>query len=574
MIPARVVTRSRFTIGAAAVVAVLAGPVRADAQAASGATALAMMTQRGSDAAPVTILEFSDFECPFCARMPSVLDELLKKYPDKVRLVFKHIPLPMHPRSPLAHEAALAAGEQGKFWQMHDLLFANQSRLTPEDLDRYAGHLQLDVARFRRALENHDYRPIVSRDAAEAAALGVNATPTFFINGRRLLGAQTFKTLEGLVEDLLTGRGSQPSAAASVAPESLNIENAPVRGGAKAPVTIVEFSDLQCPFCARANASISDVVKRYGADVKIVFKNFPLDIHPNAPLAHRAALAAGEQGKFWEMHDALFAKQSNATRDGVLGMARELGLDLARFQSDFESGRFDTRIERDKQEGDRLGVDGTPTFFINGARLVGAQPTSEFVRVIDRELDKASAANPAVIDAAANRALGSKDAPVTITWFGDLRSPLNAEASQLMRQIATTYERVRVVFKNSPLRNRDESVLAYEAALAAGAQGRFWEMEDLLSENQSLNTLEALVALATQLKLDAPRFESNVKNRMFRSVAAAAVNDAERQGVRGTPTFFVDDERVDGIVTLDALKEVVDRHLRANAARPPGRAIP
>jgi protein-disulfide isomerase len=293
-------------------------------------------------------------------------------------------------------------------------------------------------------------------------------------------------------------------------------------------------------------------------------------MHPNAPFAHRASLAAGDQGRFWEMHDVLFRNQSKATKPGVLEFAGQLGLDMARFQADLESNRFDARLQRDKEEGDRLGVDGTPTFFINGVRLVGARPASDFGQIIDRQLAAATAATPAYRDAVASRTLGAADAKVTIVWFGDLRNPLNAEASQLMRQIATAYEQsVRIVFKNSPLRNRSESVLMYDAALAAGAQGRFWEMEDLLSGDQSINSLTALTGLARELGLDVSRFESNVSDRTFRTVSTSDLEDGERLGVHGTPTFFINDERVDGLVTFDELNTVVERHLRGSGAAQP-----
>jgi protein-disulfide isomerase len=552
-----------------AVIACLGAMVPVNAAPPSGATTPAAMSQRGPESAPVTILEFSDFECPFCARMPPVLTELLERYPDKVRVVFKHMPLPIHPHSALAHEAAIAAGDQGKFWEMHDLLFANQAHLTPDDLERYAAELQLDAARLRQAIDTREFRPIVARDLAEAAALGANATPTFFVNGRRLVGAQSLAVLERTVEEILNG--GRPSATAStVKPESINIEQAEVRGVANAPITIVEFSDFQCPFCARANPFVDEVLAKYGEQVKLVFKHYPLDMHANAPLAHRAALAAGEQGQFWPMHDALFANQAKATRDGVGEMARKLGLDVARFEADLGSGRFDARLQRDRSDGDRLGVDGTPTFFVNGVRIVGAQRPAEFVRVIDKQLAAHRAADPAVVAADASRALGSKDAQVTITWFADLMNPLNADASQLMREIATTYDgAVRVVFKHRPLKDRPESTLAYDAALAAGAQGRFWEMEDILSGSQSAGTIATLVDIARQLGLDAGQFERHLTTRPFATVSSSDREEAERRGVRGTPTFFVDDERIDGVIALETMKDIVAQHLRSGGALKP-----
>src|SRR6185295_18205852 len=108
---------------------------------------------------------------------------LFAEYPDQIRLVFKHSPLPMHKNAPLAHEAALAAGLQGRFWEMHDRLFAKQKQLSMDDLIAYAGELQLDVPAFTAALADHRLKPIVDQDVLEARAYGINATPTFFVNG-------------------------------------------------------------------------------------------------------------------------------------------------------------------------------------------------------------------------------------------------------------------------------------------------------------------------------------------------------------------------------------------------------
>ena len=559
--------RRNLTLMGAALLMVLSAITGAGA-AGQGGSAL----RRGPENAVVTILEFSDFECPFCGRMPVVLEQLLQAYPDSVRLVFKHFPLPMHPHAPLAHEAALAAAAQGKFWPMHDLLFANQARLAPEDLDRYASQLQLNLDDFRQALGTHAYKSAIGDDAAEAAALGIDATPTFFINGRKLVGAQTLATLRGVVEEAL-GRPGTVTASTGPAPTvNINVEGAPILGTATAPVTIVAFSDLQCPFCARAVPTLHEILKLYPGKVQLAFKHFPLDMHANAPLAHRAALAAREQGRFWEMHDALFADQSRAARQDFVATAGRLGLDVARFEADLASDRFSSVIERDKQEGERLSIDGTPTFFINGVRLVGAQPLASFRAVIDREIAKTGtsgevrgrAEQPSGegFNAFPNRSFGTAEAPVTITWFGDLRSPLTVEASRLVKQTIGAYgSKVRVVYRHFPSASRPESVVAYDAALAAAAQSRFWEMQDLLAANPDANTVDALVALGKRLSLDQAKFEADVRNRTYRSIADDDVADARRRDVRGTPAFFVDDERIDGIVTFEEFKRTLDRHL-------------
>jgi hypothetical protein len=134
---------------------------------------------RGSEKAPVSVLAFFDFESFPCARAADLLSGILVQTKD-VRLIFKHAPAATNPNAALAHEAALAAGAQGKFWEMHDLLFANQTKLTRADLLTYATQLNLNLPTFQQALDAHTYRPIIERDLAEAKALGVTSTPTLF----------------------------------------------------------------------------------------------------------------------------------------------------------------------------------------------------------------------------------------------------------------------------------------------------------------------------------------------------------------------------------------------------------
>src|SRR5688572_17393372 len=148
---------------------------------------------KGERDALVTIVEFSDFECPFCSRVNPTIAEIMTKYRGKVKVVFKQNPLPMHRNAGLAAEAALAANAQGKFWQMHDKLFENSRALQREDLERYAQEVGLDMAKFRRALDTHEHKREVDADMALANQLGARGTPSFFINGRPLRGAQPFE---------------------------------------------------------------------------------------------------------------------------------------------------------------------------------------------------------------------------------------------------------------------------------------------------------------------------------------------------------------------------------------------
>ncbi len=168
------------------------------------------------------------------------------------------------------------------------------------------------------------------------------------------------------------------------------VGEAPVRGDAAAAVTIVEWSDFQCPFCVRAAPTLAQIQREYGSKVRIVFKHLPLSIHAQAPAAHAAAEAAHRQGKFWEMHDKIFENQRDLAPETLERYAVALGLDIERYKRDLESGEVKKRIDDDMQQAQDLSVTGTPAFFINGRFLSGAQPFANFKRVIDSALEKKS----------------------------------------------------------------------------------------------------------------------------------------------------------------------------------------
>jgi protein-disulfide isomerase len=269
----------------------------------------------------VTVIVFSDFESFSCSRSAAVIEGILEQNRD-VNLLFKHAPASTNPNAMLAHEAALAAGAQGRFWEMHDLLFENQTRLTRGDLIRYAELIKLDLTAFREALDMHMYRPTIERDLLEARGLGVTSTPTFFVNGRRLVGTQGYASLGAVIQSVLVGipeSQRMPSTMISSGPkQEISLERAPTKGSARAPLSIVEFSDFECPFCAQAAPTIQKLLEAYPSEVRFAFKHYPLSMHKESLLAHEAALAAGEQGKFWEMHDLLFASQDKLERDDLI----------------------------------------------------------------------------------------------------------------------------------------------------------------------------------------------------------------------------------------------------------------
>ena len=180
-----------------------------------------------------------------------------------------------------------------------------------------------------------------------------------------------------------------------LAPPRLAVEagDNPAHGPADAPVTIIEFSDFQCPYCSRAVATIKKLEESYPGKIRVVYRDFPLtSIHPQAARAAEAAACANEQGKFWAMHDSLFGQQDKLQEADLKQRAVDLGLDTAAFNRCLESGRETAQWQKDQAEGERYGVQSTPAFFVNGRMIVGAQPYEAFARVVDEELARAGSA--------------------------------------------------------------------------------------------------------------------------------------------------------------------------------------
>jgi protein-disulfide isomerase len=159
-----------------------------------------------------------------------------------------------------------------------------------------------------------------------------------------------------------------------------------VRGDERAPVTLVEYADFECPYCGQAEPMLRELLAAYGHDLRYVFRNRPLtDVHEHAALAAEAAEVAAASGKFWEMHDRLFAGSTALKFNDLVGYAAEIGLDPDQFARDLESRRFAMRVARDVESADQSGVAGTPTFFVNGRRHHGSYDIDALRAAIDRE---------------------------------------------------------------------------------------------------------------------------------------------------------------------------------------------
>jgi protein-disulfide isomerase len=171
-------------------------------------------------------------------------------------------------------------------------------------------------------------------------------------------------------------------------PVAIPVDGAPVLGPANARVTLVEFSDFQCPYCAEAVLKLNAVLKAYPNDVKLIFKQYPLDIHSQAALAAAAALAAQRQGKFWQLHDAMFADRTHLSRPAIVAMAGKVGLDVKQFQQDWDSAAIKKALAKDQADGDKIGVDATPSIYIDGQKYNGALALDAMRPIIEKEIKR------------------------------------------------------------------------------------------------------------------------------------------------------------------------------------------
>jgi len=387
---------------------------------------------KGPSDALVTIVESSDFECPFCKRVGPTMKQLDAAYPGKLRFAFKHNPLPFHPKampSAIAAEEGRAQGGAAKFWEMHDRLFDSAPALDRPALEAVAQAAGLDMTAFRKALDEPRHEARIKRDQALVNGLGANGTPSFFVNGRKIAGAvpfEAFKTIvdeelakaEALVKSGVPARDvyariieggatapvmiapapgqAAPQAAAPPPPPPAAVQKVdfrpddPQKGPKGAPVTVVVFSDFQCPFCTRVEPTLAQLQKAYPKDVRVVWKNYPLAMHPQAMPAALAAEAAREQGKFWEMHDLMFQNQSQLAPAQFEAWAKQLGLDPKKFQAAVASPATRARVEEDARMGARFAAQGTPTLYVNCRQVVGAQPYEVFQKMVDEELGRAA----------------------------------------------------------------------------------------------------------------------------------------------------------------------------------------
>lgn len=398
----------------------------------------------------VTIVEFSDFQCPFCSRLADTLHEVARDYGNDVKLVFKQLPLPMHANAEPAARAALAAHQQGKFWELHDELFANQQALGEAQLAAYASALGLDMDRWRKDFVSPAIKEHVAADKALSTTLEIRSTPTFYVNGKFFKGAQQPEQVRAIIDqELLAARklldagvpraelyarflhaapelpgwkpeapapdgapdgAPQPAAAPDEAAADPNEpehvygeasrapnyavpvgEGRPTRGPADALVTIIEFGAFDCEECRALQPTLQKLLAKYPKDVRLVFRQLAEDIEPRRMA--QIALAAHAQGKFWQAHDALMALEGGLAADSPTTLAKQLGLDAEKFLADLRDPEGPLQqIKDDVATIDVFrGEAPAPLFFVNGRYLDRNPSFEDFDKLVVEEKAKAEA---------------------------------------------------------------------------------------------------------------------------------------------------------------------------------------
>ncbi len=385
---------------------------------------------KGPENARVTIVEFADFQCGYCSRSVSVSKQVLNDFPGKVRWVFKNFPMPFHRRAPRAGQASIAADREGRFWEYHDMLFANRKKLSDVDLLTYARRTGLNIKKFKEAMDSRIHEKEINADLALGKKLEVRGTPTFYINGRKHVGSFNYRTLKRIVKqelaytqhlierdgtaledlyDAVTNKktkakkdeapasdkaAQKPQAARQPAKEGTVYQirpgGSPAWGKATAASTVIMFGDYRCKHTARVYWDLKKLSELFSNErLRVVYKQFPLRRHREVKVAARAALAAHDQGKFWPYHELLLRDSADLSRRHLLQMARELKLDIDRFTSDLDSERFVARVEADRQLGIRFGTVGTPSLYINGRYVRSVGNREQLRDLITTELQRA-----------------------------------------------------------------------------------------------------------------------------------------------------------------------------------------
>ena len=595
----------------------------------------------GKRDAPVTVVVFSDFQCPFCSRVEPTLEQVRTTYgPDKVRMVWKNNPLPFHQNAKPAAEAAqgvFALAGNDAFWKFHDTAFKNQSSLNDDSYAKWAQDAGVkDIAAYKQGLASHKWADKVDKDMNEGKSVGVQGTPSFYVNGVFINGAQPFDNFKKTIDQELEkakakiaagtpksriyvemtkeNKKNAPPPADSDEPKQddktvfkVPVGASPVLGSPNALVTIVEFSDFQCPFCSRVEPTLKGLRDKYGDKLRLVWKNEPLPFHPAAEPAAEAAMEVraerGDKG-FWDAHDRFFGSQKDLMNgsapniDSIIKIAAETGASADKIKKAIAEHTHKKEIDVDQDLGEDLQANGTPHFFVNGRRLVGAQPQEKFESVIDEEIKKAQAlvasgTRPAdLYDALVKDGKGApeperKDVPkslptndpahgnmsakVVIHEWSDFQCPFCGRVEPTVAQIMKDYgDRIKFVWHDLPLPMHADAPLAAQAGREAFKQkgpGAFWAIHDKMFSNQQKIKRDDLDGYAKELNLDMDKWKAALDGSTHTSEIEADKTAAGSDSISGTPAFLITPNGakqgyyISGAQDYSKFKKLIDRAL-------------
>ncbi|HEX2730952.1 MAG TPA: DsbA family protein [Polyangiaceae bacterium] len=370
---------------------------------------------RGPSSAPVTIVEFVDLQCPFCSAAQPTIRQLMADHPGQIRWVMKNNPLPFHRYAQdLALFTFAVREQQGdeRYWQAIDTIL-NLPEVNDQTLVQLSQRFGLDQNRYAAVKAQGGDHPALAADRDLAIDLLAEGTPYFFVNGQRIVGAQPIEEFEALVSSELTRVSRLLQATPSADPYALIQKDAspppgleqveidapdpslPSWGPENAPVVVQMFSDFECGFCQRVLPTLRELLELHPGQLRVVWRNLPLSFHRHARFAARVALEVraqkGDQA-FWQFADRMYGFGTEApeplSRNSIGRYALEAGLELATVDELARGQQHEPEIARDLALADRIGATGTPTFVINGYRLVGAQPLSRFERLVKLALEK------------------------------------------------------------------------------------------------------------------------------------------------------------------------------------------
>jgi protein-disulfide isomerase len=416
-------------------------------------------------------------------------------------------------------------------------------------------------------------------------------------------------------EDLLEGIADCNSPAVKACADRGPLYNVPTKGlpqklpaNGRYDVTIVEISDFQCPFCARAHKTLKRLKNGpYGQRIRHVFMHNPLGFHQRAMPAALAAAAAQRQGHFWSMHEGLFKNIKDLTDERFQRLARIAGLDMLQFNNDLKDPALRQEIERQQALAKTLGSRGTPGFFINGRLLRDAQPLDAFEKevrfaiadalrvrrtgtrdskqvydtLVANGLNKAAPkaeqkngakgkakppAAPVTVAKDSIRGRGKWPAKVVIVIYSDFECPFCARVTKVLDQIEAKYgSDVYFIFRHNPLGFHKNAESAARATEAAGLQGKFWPMHDKLFKNYRKLGTKTYERAAKELGLNLKRFRRDMASKTVAAKVQADKEDAARVGARGTPNFFINGTPVRGALPFEHFERAIDKELkRAN----------